>query len=163
MTRVSVPGLCQNDQFLLRMFCLIVKVISRRGKQGSYTASDCSTSATGTVLSCYIMPSASHSSPTHNPAFRRNLVHLIPHMLAARRLQIPHCRFHVGVTEPLLNCTQIDASPQRPPSERRSELVQPRPAAFRHSVSARACALTLIPSLDGFEEYRSSEGDEGFK
>jgi hypothetical protein len=122
------------------------------------TASDCSTSATGTVLSCYIMPSASRSSPTHNPAFRRNLVHLIPHMLAARRLQIPHCRFHVGVTEPLLNCTQIDASPQRPPSERRSELVQPRPAAFRHSVSARACALTLIPSLDGFEENRSNEG-----
>jgi hypothetical protein len=26
-----------------------------------------------------------------------NLVHLIPHMLAARRLQIPHRAFHIGM------------------------------------------------------------------
>src|SRR5208337_1449200 len=46
-------------------------------------------------------------------------------MLAARRLQIPHCALHIGVTKPLLNCAQVDTSPQRPRGERRSELVQP--------------------------------------
>jgi hypothetical protein len=42
----------------------------------------------------------------------KDLINLIPHMLASRRLQITHCRFHIGVTEPLLNSTQIDASPE---------------------------------------------------
>ena len=54
-----------------------------------------------------------------------NLIHLIPHVLAARRLQIPHCRFHVGVTKPLLNGAQINASPEAPRGERGAELMQP--------------------------------------
>jgi hypothetical protein len=55
-----------------------------------------------------------------------DLVHFIPHMLAPRWLQIPHRRFHVGVTKPLLNCAQIDTSPKGPRSERRPELVEPK-------------------------------------
>lgn len=56
---------------------------------------------------------------------RENLVHLIPHMLASRRLQVPHRALHVGVTKPLLNSPQIDAGPQRPRRKRCAELVQP--------------------------------------
>src|ERR1039457_6834248 len=54
-----------------------------------------------------------------------SLVHLVPHMLTARRLQVPHGAFHVGVAEPLLNRAQIDASPQASRSERGAELVKP--------------------------------------
>lgn len=41
-----------------------------------------------------------------------NLVYLVPYMLATRRLQVAHSAFNVGVTEPLLNRAQIDASPE---------------------------------------------------
>ena len=47
-------------------------------------------------------------------------------MLASRRLQVAHGRFHVGVTEPLLNCTQIDSCPETSRSERGSEFVKPK-------------------------------------
>ena len=47
-----------------------------------------------------------------NYVLREYLVHLVPHMLTARRLQVPHRTLHIGVTEPLLNCTQIDSCPQ---------------------------------------------------
>ncbi len=53
------------------------------------------------------------------------LVHLLTHLLASKRLQVPHGRFHVGVTEPLLNCPQIDPRPETSGGECSSEFVQP--------------------------------------
>jgi hypothetical protein len=52
------------------------------------------------------------------PRLSENLVHLLAGLLTARQLQVSHRRFHVGVTEPLPHCAQIDASPQAPGSER---------------------------------------------
>ena len=40
-----------------------------------------------------------------------NLVHLFPHVLTARRLQIPHGALHIGVPEPILDCPQINPGP----------------------------------------------------
>ena len=58
-------------------------------------------------------------------ALGENLVHLLTHMLAARWLQVAHRALHVGVAEPLLNGAQIDACPQTPGREGRSEFVEP--------------------------------------
>jgi hypothetical protein len=54
-----------------------------------------------------------------------NLVHLIPDMLAAGRLQISHRRFHVRMAQPLLHRAQIDTCPETPSSERCTKLVKP--------------------------------------
>jgi hypothetical protein len=53
------------------------------------------------------------------------LIHLLTHMLAARRLKVAHRALHVGMTEPLLNGAEIDTCPQTPRSEGRPEFVEP--------------------------------------
>jgi len=50
-----------------------------------------------------------------------NLIHLIPQVLTAGRLEMAHGALHVGVTEPLLHGAQIDASPQASGCERSAE------------------------------------------
>src|SRR4029077_4948072 len=42
---------------------------------------------------------------------REDLVHLLPYLLTARWLQIPHSGLHVRMTEPLLYGAQIYTSP----------------------------------------------------
>src|ERR1019366_2822973 len=90
----------------------------------------------------WITPSFRRTYPDfHHGLLREYLVDLVPHMLTARRLQVPHRALHVGMTEPLLNCTQIDPSPQRPCRKRRSELVEPEVffiqlRTLRHSLQA---------------------------
>src|ERR1700677_2538561 len=70
------------------------------------------------------MKSRFHSQPDQRQ-LGEDLVHLIPCLLAARWLQIPHRRFHVGVTQPLLNGAKVNSSPKAFRGERRSEFVQP--------------------------------------
>jgi hypothetical protein len=72
---------------------------------------------------------------TESQALAENLIYLVSYMLASRRLQIPHGRFHIGVTEPLLNSAQIDPRPETSGSERSSEFVQPK------VLSVELCAL----------------------
>jgi len=67
----------------------------------------------------------------------KNLVDLLTHMLAARRLKVAHRALHVGMTEPLLNGAEIDTCPQTPRREGRPEFVEPEILwielrAFRH-------------------------------
>src|ERR1017187_4218494 len=54
-----------------------------------------------------------------------NFIDLLTHLLTPRRLQVAHRRFHVRMTEPLLHSAKIDACPETPSCERRSELVEP--------------------------------------
>src|SRR4029077_722017 len=56
---------------------------------------------------------------------RKNLVYLVPRVLTPRRLQIAQGAFHVGVTQPKLNGSEIHARPQTARSERTAELVKP--------------------------------------
>jgi hypothetical protein len=59
----------------------------------------------------------------YRPLQSENLVHLCVNLLAPRRLQVAHCAFHVGMTEPLLHRPEIDTSPQAAGCERGAELV----------------------------------------
>jgi hypothetical protein len=52
-------------------------------------------------------------NPTPHNGLSENLVHLLTNMLAARRLQVAHRALHVGMTEPLLNGTQISDTASR--------------------------------------------------
>ena len=66
-------------------------------------------------------------------------------MLTARRLQVSHCRFHVRVAKPLLNGTQIDASPEAPRGERGAELMQPE--AIRVELRTLGNGLEIVEKI----------------
>jgi hypothetical protein len=71
------------------------------------------------VSACFSHSSFYLSRPTVN------CVDLLPHSVVLGGLQIPHRAFHVRVSQPLLNCSQVNPSPQTPSRESRPELVQP--------------------------------------
>jgi len=57
----------------------------------------------------WLLGSYARRSTRH--CLREDLVHLLPYLLTARWLQIPHSGLHVRMTEPLLYGAQIDTSP----------------------------------------------------
>ena len=61
------------------------------------------------VLGHGLLGSYARRSTRH--CLREDLVHLLPYLLTARWLQIPHSGLHVRMTEPLLYGAQIDTSP----------------------------------------------------
>src|SRR5258708_10757621 len=72
-----------------------------------------------------VRENGTHKDCLAEEALSKNLIHLLTHLLTPRRLQVAHRALHVRVTQPLLHRAQINASPQAPRGECRTELVQP--------------------------------------
>ena len=83
-------------------------------------------------------------NPTIDARTRRKSRSPYPAHAGFGRLQVAHGRFHVGVTEPLLNCTQIDASHST--TSRKSRGICAGTNVRTISLTFAAVALTAVQS-----------------